>query len=286
AAYDYATENPGAACGTATSYLAQNEPTALLVGCDGVPDPISGRVAVTATVNADTFLASILGIDDIDVTTSSVAAWGPPAAVGRFRPLALCIDAPDLNDLLEHHEDDPQPLRIDWLKDDPDDCGDDTELRNWGEIHLDDEYHHSNFHMEKWLEDGYDELIRLGDQDTSTCPEPTGCFRGSFYPRRFEEMESQLDTLIASGEYVLLPVYNFAIRDSASSYRADFHIVGVIRARVDDYDVTSDAEARFFQLTVEPGLISGACCGDSEMSGGSRVLALCGLDPEETEACP
>ncbi|MCP5030340.1 MAG: hypothetical protein GY939_00965, partial [Actinomycetia bacterium] len=70
AAYDYATENPGAACGTATSYLAQNEPTALLVGCDGFPDPISGRVAVTATVNADTFLASILGIDDIDVTTS------------------------------------------------------------------------------------------------------------------------------------------------------------------------------------------------------------------------
>ncbi|MCP4958861.1 MAG: hypothetical protein GY925_06270, partial [Actinomycetia bacterium] len=264
------------------------EPTALLVGCDGFPDPISGRVAVTATVNADTFLASILGIDDIDVTTSSVAAWGPPAAVGRFRPLGFCIDAPDLNDLLEHHEDDPQPLRIDWLKDDPDDCGT-TSTGNWGEIHLDDRYYHG--HDSDWLEwltDGYDELIRLGSADGSTCPGPAACLNGSTNDHWLIEAESELDGLITSGEYFLVPVYDFVFASGrVSGGAADFHVVGVIRARLDSYDVASEPKAsRFFQFTVEPGLISGACCGDSEMSGGSRVLALCGLDPEETEACP
>ena len=289
AAHDYATENPGAACTTAAEFLADNDSTAVLDACSGIANPVAGNVAVTATVNADTFLASIVGIDDFNVTASSVAGWGPPAAVGMFRPLSFCLKASDtltgvsIEDVLEDDED--ATLTIAWDKNDPDDCGD-TSPGNWGEVHLDDSFGHSESNMISWLSSGYDELIRLGGEGSGTCPGPAACVRGSFNNWwDTSAVRAVLNSLESSGEYFLVPIYDHAVLTSSGG-GADFHVIGVMRGRLENYDASPPSSTWFFQMTFDPYLITGACCGDPETSSGNRVLALCGLDPAELGACP
>ena len=95
-------------------------------------------------------------------------------------------------------------------------------------------------------------------------------------------INSELSQLQSSGIYFGLPVFNFVENPGAN---AEFHLMAVIRVRLIDYKVNGNPNGRFFELLVKPGLITGTCCGNPASSGGNKVIALCGVDPNAYAAC-
>jgi hypothetical protein len=59
----------------------------------------------------------------------------------------------------------------------------------------------------------------------------------------------------------------------------------VVRARINSFRLDGSAGNWFLELKVDPGLISGTCCGSSGIDAGNQVIAVCGVDPGAYQGC-
>ncbi|MEL6984900.1 MAG: hypothetical protein AAFO29_20895, partial [Actinomycetota bacterium] len=107
------------------------------------------------------------------------------------------------------------------------------------------------------------------------CSAGTVCYER---PYASDAIGPELGTLRSSGEYILFPVYNYADFDRV-------HVIGMVRARLYDYQLSGDPSTWYIELKVDPGLVAGTCCGPGELRSGSKVVAICGVDPAASANC-
>jgi len=286
AAQDFADiTNPQNGCtnGTAQSFVVSNEANVdVPVTC--TPFTYSGgqqgRVTVTATHNVNTWFAAVIGSGDYSVSSTSTAVWGPPASVTGLRPIGLCIDGSSaLQNIVDNPPTTETVIVVNYSKDQPDDCGGSSIPGNWGTVDFDGGAN-SNADTKDWIENGYPDPVTFGNHGVSSCTGEPHCYEGD--TGALSGINSELNGLKSSGIYFTLPVFNFVENPGGNAL---LHLMGVVRVRLIDYKVNGPEAARFFELSVKPGLITGTCCGGGGGSGGNKVITICGVDPGQFTAC-
>lgn len=280
AAQDYVNGSDGCAA-SAGAYLSSNEGAAVLTGCDPhLYNADQGRVTVTASHNVRTWFAPVLGLGDYPVDSVSTAVWGPPATVTGLRPIGLCIEgSAALAAIIANPPASATPIRIDYSKDQPDACGGASIPGNWGTVDFDGGAN-SNADTKDWVLNGYPGEVSFGDHPVTSCAGEAHCYPGD--TGALAGIAGELAQLQTSGTTFTLPVFNF-IENPGSN--ASMHLMGVVRVRLIDHRVNGPERNRFFELLVDPGLITGTCCGGGGGAAGNKVIALCGVDPNEFGAC-
>lgn len=280
AAQDYVNGDDGCAL-TAGNYLTQNAAGAALVSC--VPfeyNPDQGQVTVTATDNVDTWFAGVIGRGDYPTQSVTTAVWGTPLTVTGLRPIGLCIEgSTELQEVVDNPPATETLIRIEYDKDQPNDCGGGSIPGNWGTIDFDGGSN-SNSDTKDWVRDGYPGQVSFSNHPVTDCSGEPHCYEGD--TGALAGLNNELQTLENSGIYFTLPVFNFVEGNGAN---AEFHLMGVIRVRLIDYKVNGPQADRYFELLVKPGLITGSCCGGGSGAAGNKVIAVCGVDPDAFIAC-
>lgn len=280
AAQDYVNGVDG--CGSsAGTYLGDNEMAATLVACTPfLYNADHGRVSVSADHNVQTWFAPVIGLGDYPVDSVSTAVWGPPAAVTGLRPIGLCIEgSPALQDVIDDPPVAETLIRIDYSKDQPNACGGQSIPGNWGTIDFDGGAN-SNADTKEWILNGYPDGVVFANHPVADCDGEPHCYEGD--TGALAGINRELAELRDSGIYFTLPVFNFVENPGAN---ASFHLMGVVRVRLIDFEVTGAQAGRYFELLVKPGLITGTCCGNAGGAAGNKVVALCAVDPNQFDAC-
>ena len=280
AAQDYAKGGNGCAS-TAATYLTANEPAAGLLGCTRFNyNTTQGRVTVTARESVDTWFAPVIGLGDYDVRSVTTAVWGPPATVTGLRPIGLCYGgSAALRAIVDNPPTTPTLVRIRYSKDQPNACGGSSIPGNWGTVDFNGGAN-SNADTQSWVLNGYPGEVVFENHTVTTCTGDPHCYSGD--TGALSGLQSQLTTLKTNGTFFTLPVFNFASNPGSN---AKLHLMGVVRARLVDFRVTGSDSSRFFDLMVTPGLITGTCCGPASGTTGTKVIAICGVDPGAFAAC-
>lgn len=192
-----ACSGPGQAAGQgeAQLLLAGNNPSSELIEFAVVPSDCAagaGHVKVGATQPAAAFFAPIFEIDDIEVSSASVAQYGQIVTLTRLRPIGLCaetahvaewtasggnpespayraLDGFDdpLTPLYDHPGDDVYPgagvvHRIGFEKTSDAECGADSP-GNWGWLDFNGAaLPNGSTALAQWLLNGYPEPVTLG----------------------------------------------------------------------------------------------------------------------------
>jgi hypothetical protein len=125
------------------------------------------------------------------------------------------------------------------------------------------------------MRDGFPEQVALDGQPASSCDGDIVCYRR---PYAILDIVWQLASLRDSRDYVSFPIYDYADADQV-------HLIGVVRARLLDFDLRDLPASWSLELKIDPGLIGGACCGLAGIDGGNKAIALCGVDPGAYLAC-
>lgn len=262
------------ACAVAELFVADHPP-AVMIDCDVSPvGPGAGRVTVSAARDIETQFAGVIGEDDYTVESVSAATWGPPLATAGLRSIALCHDGnATLQSLIDHPPSGPSSVRVEYRRDASSDCGGSPYAGNFASI--DFVGGSSLWQIAQWLEDGYDDALPLDGVPWSGCTGDAHCFDR---PWVGSDLATKLALLRDRGDDVLFPVYDWADDN-------EIHVIGAVRARIVAFDVSGTASNWFIELTVEPGLVTGTCCGPPGVLAGNRVIALCGVDPDHYDAC-
>lgn len=281
-AQDFVNGINGCAAGTAQTYVLLNEPNAdIPITCDPAPNGVQGRVSVTATRNVQTWFATAFGAGDFTASSTSTAAYGPPAAVTGLRPIGLCLDSdPTLTNAVTNPPAIETPVTITYAPPTAG-CGSSTP-RNWGIIDF-AEANSGQSTISRWIRDGYPQPVSFNFDSVTSCPngEPH-CYDG--FRSSLNDYSAALSTLKSSGRYFTVPVFDYV---EGHHWHREFHIVGIVRVRLIDFDVTNpDWTKRNLELGVLPGLITGTCCGNGSGASGNRVITICGVDPGAYAACP
>ncbi len=280
---DFTSPSNGCTNGTAQNYVLQNEPaTDVPVSCNHVlySGGEQGRVTVTATHIVQTWFASVIGSGDYHVHSTSTAVWGPPASVTGLRPIGLCIDgSAALENVLLNPPTTETVIRVNYNKDQPDDCGGTNIPGNWGTVDFDGGAN-SNADTKDWIRNGYPDPVEFGNHPVTSCTGEPHCYQGD--TGALAGINAELNYLKNSGIYFTLPVFNYAEDPGGNAL---MHLMGVIRVRLVDFRVNGAEASRFFELSVKPGLITGTCCGSGSGSGGNKVITICGVDPGQFAAC-
>lgn len=264
------------ACAEAGAYVAVNTPQATLTECYVAypSSQTSGTVEITAVEDADTsFAAPASGPPTLQ--SSSTATWGPPLAVSDLRPIGFCYDGSSyLKYLIDYPPSHIKYVRLPFLPDDPDDCGGQPDLGSFSAVDLvsgaslDD--------LRDWTRDGYPEAMRFGQGGTGACGNSTTCRdRSDALP----DLDAELSSLVTTRRYVAFPIFDHVDEDRVE-------LIGVLRARVYDFELDGDPSSWELELKIDPGLIAGECCGTAGLSAGNRVVAICGVDDDESPLCP
>ncbi len=116
---------------------------------------------------------------------------------------------------------------------------------------------------------GFDPLTAIG------CASPAVCFDR---PYASNLIRDEIQLLRATGTAFLFPIFDYADLD-------DVHLVGIVRARLLDYQLDGDPGTWSIDIAVEPGLVAGTCCGPAERRAGTKVIAICGVDPGAFGTC-
>ncbi len=260
------------ACVTARTYVADNAPAATITECsvewfgtDG------GRLTIGAGEDFEALLTDL--DDETTIHSVSTATWGPPATVSALRPIAFCYDgSAELQQVIDHPPDAPAWVKVHYLRDDPSDCGGVSGIGNFATI--DFAGGTAVGEIQDWVLGGYPEQIGFESPTTSGCDSAVTCYDR---PYASGAIGDQLRSLQYSGDFVTFPIYDYADAD-------ELHLVGTIRARLYDFDIT-DPSNWWFKLQVGPGLVRGTCCGPPGVLAGNKVIAVCGVDPGEFDAC-
>ncbi len=262
------------ACATAATFVLGNAANGAMTSCDVTNEPDGGRVTVTAAQDFDPQLTEVG--QEIEIESISTATWGPPLTVSALRPIAFCYDGdPVLQQLLDNPPTGPTSVIIAYLKDDPSACGGPDVLGKF--VTVDFETSSSRSEIEDWMTNGYGGQLGFDELTTTDCSGAAVCYERAYASAY---IGSELRDLQYSGQYVPFPVFNYADVD-------EVHLVGIIRARIDDFDLSqaSGPANWFMELTIDPGMVSGTCCGTPSLLSDNKVVAICGVDSGDFEAC-
>lgn len=266
--------NEQAACATAGTYLAGNADGATMTGCVVAPSgPDAGRVTVTATETVDATFAPPGSDDARAIRSVSSAAFGPPRTVSRLRPLAFCYDgSAALRQLIDNPPAVPTTVAVRFVPDNPSACGSST-AGNFTTVAF--QSGASLRRIRRWVRNGYPQQVGLAAPTASDCDAPELCYERV---DALTDIGSALGSLEDRHSYVTFPVFDFADATAV-------HLVGVIRAQVASFLLDGLPDGWFVELTIEPGLITGTCCGSPGIPAGNQVIALCGVDPDAVARC-
>ena len=210
------------------------------------------------------------------VAGNSGAAWGAPTTVSGLRPVALCHDGnADLQAVIDDPPISPTLVLIAFTKDDPADCGGVESLGNF--LSVDFGHDTSTSVLRDWTRHGHPGQVGYGPSTEAECAGNDDCVER---PYAIPSINSALWTLVSSADYVPFPVYDYVDADQV-------HLIGFVRARLIDFsfDPYQPLSTWWLQLKVEPGLVTGTCCGTSGIAAGNQVVALCAVDPDDETAC-
>lgn len=262
------------ACATARTYVSTNAPGATQTGC--VVAPIGadgGRVTVTLSEQMESRFIDLEGEDPVVGSTSTVA-WGPPDTVGGLRPFALCYDgSAALQQLIDDPPAWPTTIVVSFTRDDPADCGGSPGVGNFATVSF--ESGASLTLVRNWMWEGYPGQIGFDPPTTAGCATPAICYER---PYASTAIRPEIQLLRSQGTPFLFPIYDYADVDEA-------HLVGIVRARLKDYQLDGEPDTWWIEIKVEPGLVAGTCCGPPEWRTGTKVIAICGVDPESYGTC-
>lgn len=264
AASDYATRGNGCSS-TAASMMTKNVLGASVESCvsrtGGTPD--SGLVTVRGGKTVQFTFASVFGLDEERVRSTTTAEWGQPSAALGLRPLALCIAASPqfltwLN-LPAGPTGPSQTLRITYGKSQPFGCG--WAPGNWGELDFNGGPN-SNSETRNWMRDGYPGVVTIG----ASVDGNTGAFSNS--------ISSELAALVSSGSPFAIAVFDWVTGFGSNS---QFHLVAFVNARLVGYRTTGPQASRYLDLVFSLGVLEGICCQNG-VDTGARALRICDID--------
>ena len=260
------------ACATAGTYVATNAPTATVTDCSVTPlGSAGGRLTIGASEDFDPLFTDLT--EDRAIHSLSTATWGPPVTVSSLRPVAFCYDgSAELQQAIDNPPSSPELVTVSFYRDDPTDCGGVANVGNFATIDFPGGT--ANSEIDDWVLEGYPGQIGFEAATTTGCDGGVTCYER---PYASSYIENELLALRQRASYETFPIYDYADAD-------EIHLVGVIRARLVDFDIT-DPTSWWFKLEIGPGLVTGTCCGPPALSSGNKVIALCGVDPDAYEAC-
>ncbi len=263
----------------AATYLSGNEGAATLDSCSKHSYSTDrGRVTVTASHNVQTWFAPVVGLGDYTVSSTSTATWGPPLAATGLRPIGLCLDGSAVLQAAIAAAT-SSTITVAYDKDQPDACGSGDIPGNWGTIDFDGGAN-SNSDTKDWVANGYPDNVFFDNHAVTSCVSEPHCYEGD--TGAIAGLQSDLNALKNSGAFFTLPVFDYAENPGGN---ARFHLAGVVRVQLVDFQVNGAEANRFFTFNIEPGLTSGVCCGGGGGAAGVKVIALCGVDPNQFAAC-
>ena len=59
----------------------------------------------------------------------------------------------------------------------------------------------------------------------------------------------------------------------------------MVRARLYAFELDGAPGSWRIELKVDPGLVTGTCCGSPGVLSGNKAIAICGVDPDAYQAC-
>ena len=254
------------ACATASVYVSANAPASSLSECAVGYSGGGGWVTVAATRELETSFASRpAGVDA--TIASSTAAWGAPTTVTGLRSIGFCYDGSTvLQGLIDQPPSWVSYVQVPFTPDSPTACGGSPSGGTFTSI--DFETGSDVDQVGQWVSAGYPEPVGFGALGASDCSSGTGCYDRS-HP--LPDLADDLASLVASAAYVEFPIF-----DHGGPERV--HVVGVLRARVYDVYLQGPPESWRLDLKVDPGMVTGTCCGSPGLAAGNRVVAICGVD--------
>ncbi|MGI9597942.1 MAG: pilus assembly protein TadG-related protein [Acidimicrobiales bacterium] len=263
-----------AACATAGGYVADNAPVATMTECVVTSfGQDRGRITISTSEDFEGLFTDISGEGE-SVGSLSTAAWGPPLTVSALRPIGLCYDgSAELRDLIDNPRPGPSWVVVHYGKDDPAACGGSAALGNFATI--DFEGGTPTYEIRNWMRDGYPGQVGFDPPDVTNCDGGVTCYDR---PYASNDIRPELDAVRNSQAYVAFPVFNYVDADLV-------HLIGMVRARLYAYNFDGLPETWRIELKVDPGLITGTCCGQPGVVAGNKVIAICGVDPEVYLAC-
>lgn len=280
AAQSYVNGENGCSPALFGSYLTDNWAGAENATCQRVGNGDRGYVIVQADSNVDTWFAGVFGGGDYRVDSHTAALYAPPDGVTGLRPIGLCFEgSAALQGVVNNPPATNTVIRVDYDKDQPDACGGEAVPGNWGVIDF-DFGSNSNNDTKDWIVNGYPDAVFFENHTVSSCAGDPHCYPGD--TGALAGINGELNQLRNSGIYFTLPVFNFVEGNGAN---AEFHLMGVLRVRLLDYQVNGNPNNRFFEFDVEPGLITGTCCGSGSGASGNKIIAICAVDPGDYAAC-
>lgn len=261
------------ACATAETYVTGNAPAAMVTDCAVTHFAANGGL-VTVTAGAEfepvfTDLAT-----DEAVQSVSTATWGPPLTVSGLRPLALCYDGSAvLRQLVDDPPGGPTWVRIYYTKDDPSDCGGAASAGNFATVDFDGGTPITE--IRDWMRDGHPGRIQFDPATITDCAGDAVCYER---PYASNDIRWEMQTLIYDRTSVAFPLFNYSDVD-------EVHLVGLVRARLYAFMLDGSPDGWWIELKVDPGLVTGTCCGPPALLSGNQVVAICGVDPGAYQAC-
>lgn len=263
----------GGACNTAETYVAGNAPAAVVTDCAVTPFGANGGlVTVTAGAQFEPVFTDLT--TDESVQSVSTATWGPPLTVSGLRPFALCYDGSSaLRHLVDNPPSGPTWIRISYTKDVPSDCGGATSAGNFATVDFDGGTPITE--IRDWMLNGHPGQIEFDPSTVIDCEGAAVCYQR---PYASNDIRWEMQTLIYNQTYVAFPLFNYSNVD-------EVHLIGVVRARLYAFMLDGPPEDWWIELKVDPGLITGTCCGPPAVLSGNQVIAICGVDPGAYQAC-
>lgn len=262
----------------AGGYVALNEGGATMDDCHTGGNTDQGWVSVTASHPVETWFAGVIGSGDYTASSTSLALWGPPSGVIGLRPIGICLASnPDIQNIVTTGLVGSQIVTVPYHSGNDDACG--PMPGNWGTIDFNGGSS-SNAETTAWVESGYSGVVSFGNDSPASCGGEPHCVAGD--TGALSGLGMALADLRDSGEFFAVPVFDLAELVAPGQRR--YHIAGIIRVQLVDFNVTGAEINRFFTFNVEAGLVTGPCCGPPAPSG-IKVVWLCGVDPGDTSAC-
>lgn len=255
------------ACATAQAYVLANAPDATMTVCDVDTSGGVGVVIVEVSEAIDSSFVAPPTEGFEPAGASSAAAFGEPSSIADLRPIGLCYDGwPALRQLIDNPPSSIVYLELPFPKSDPLACGGLSFIGNFAS--LDFESGTGITTIEDWVRNGYPESFALDGPNSLGCTVGVPCVER---PYAMPAIAGAMWSLVNSGRYVPFPVYDYADAD-------EVHLMGVVRARLYGFDMEGPLDQWELRFKIKPGLLSGTCCGSPAVAGGSRVVAICGVD--------
>lgn len=274
----------GDGCSTdAGSYLLQNAPDSTMTDCIvGSSSDGDGTVTVNAREVVPVYFGRVLGLDPIEMTSSTTTRWGRPEGATGLRPIGLCADG--IQDFL----DDPDTTRtIEISYNDQgagsgqiDFCGNSAAEGNWGIVDFDNNGN-SNAEIKDQLQNGYQLPVYAGTEGGDCVSEAFACYEGDTGQGLTNAFKTQLSYLRDEEVYFGVPIFDFYT--DLPGGNLELHLVAFARVKVIAYKITGST--RSITLEFQPGLITGSCCDSSGPDSNAYVIQICAVSENDLSGC-